>query len=75
MVKGTKMYLDSDPKLKDYRFNIKHTLRDILSDQDEELEDEEPLDEEPEYDDDSYNPVDYVHVENPSEIDQEDYDL
>lgn len=66
-LKGTTMYLGHDLTFENYGFIIE-SLRDLV-DGLKQPRQEESLPEEP--DDDSFNPVDFVHVENPSEIDQE----
>ena len=60
---GSKMFLDSDPKLSKYKLNIKQSLKDLLDE--EEVVEQDPIA------DEGYNPVDYVHVTRYSEHENE----
>ena len=69
LIQGTKLFLDSDPRLSQYKINIKQSIKDLI-DEEEVYDDEDQL-----ADDDYYNPVDYVHVTNPAELEQDDYEF
>jgi hypothetical protein len=66
---GTKLFLDSDPRLSQYKINIKQSLKDLID------EEEEIFDEDQQTEDDYYNPVDHVHVGNTAELENEDYEF
>jgi len=68
LIQGTKLFLDSDPRLKRYKINIMESLRDLLGEDlyfDEDQHDE----------DDSYNPLDHVHVGNTIELEKDDFEF
>lgn len=70
LAKGTSIFLEADPNLSCLKFSIKETLRELLLDQEEIVIPEVYVLEE-----EQYNPVDFVHVENVPEMEQEDYDF
>jgi hypothetical protein len=65
---GTKLFLDSDPRLSQYKINIKQSIKDLI-------DEEEIVEEDQQTEDDFYNPVDYVHVSNPAELENEDFEF
>ena len=69
LVQGAKLFLDSDPRLSKYKLNIKQSIKDLID------EEEVYVDEDLQADDEEYNPVDYVHVTSPAELEQEDYEF
>ena len=69
LIQGTKLFLDSDPRLSKYKLNIKQSIKDLI-DEEEVYVDEDQPDE-----DDYYNPVDHVHVGNTAELENEDYEF
>ena len=68
LVQGTKLFLDSDPRLNKYKLNIKQSIKDLFN------EEEVYVDEDQQAENDYYNPVDHVHVGNTAELDPEDYE-
>ena len=69
LIQGTKLFLDSDPRLSQYKINIKQSIKDLI-DEEEVYVDEDQPDE-----DDYYNPVDYVHVGNTAELEQDEFEF
>ena len=64
-IKGTTLFIESAPRLKNRKLNLRRIIRDLLDDSDEEEVDD--LEE-------GYNPVDYQHTENSQEIDPHNYE-
>ena len=69
LIQGTKLFLDSDPRLSQYKININQSIKDLID------KEEEIVEEDQQTEDDYYNPVDHVHVGNTVELDPEDYEF
>ena len=68
LIQGTKLFLDSDPRLNRYKINIMKSLRDLLGEDlyfDEDQQDEN----------DYYNPLDYAHVDNTIELEKDEFEF
>ncbi len=70
LIKGAKLYIDTDPRFNNIREIVKGN---VVPDLDDDEEQAEPTKDE-QNEEDHFNPVDHVHVTKYSEIDQDEFD-